>query len=37
MICPRDCDKIQHSAHQQNTQNWDKNGKFVREPYTLRS
>ena len=37
LIYPRDFDKIQHSAHHQHTQNWDKDGELVREPYTLRS
>lgn len=37
MIFPRDFDKIQHWAHHQHTQNWDKDGELVREPYTLRS
>ncbi|MEO0621703.1 MAG: fatty acid desaturase [Pseudomonadota bacterium] len=37
MIYPRDFDKIQHWAHHQHTQNWEKDGELVREPYTLRS
>lgn len=37
LIYPRDFDKIQHSAHHQWTQNWEKDGELVREPYTLRS
>ena len=37
MIFARDFDKIQHSAHHQWTQNWDKDGELVREPYTLNS
>ncbi len=37
LIYPRDFDKIQHSAHHQHTQNWEKDGELVREPYTLRS
>ncbi len=37
MIFPRDFDKIQHWAHHQHTQNWEKDGELVREPYTLRS
>lgn len=36
-IYPRDFDKIQHWAHHQHTQNWEKDGELVREPYTLRS
>ncbi len=37
MIFPRDFDWIQHSAHHQWTQNWEKDGELVREPYTLGS
>lgn len=37
LIYPRDFDKIQHWAHHQHTQNWEKDGELVREPYTLRS
>ena len=37
MIFPRDFDKVQHWAHHQHTQNRDKDGELVREPYTLRS
>ncbi len=37
LIYPRSFDKIQHAAHHQHTQNWDKDGELVREPYTLRS
>lgn len=37
MIFPRDFDRIQHWAHHQHTQNWEKDGELVREPYTLRS
>ena len=37
MIFPRDFDKIQHWAHHQHTQNWEKDGELVREPYTLKS
>lgn len=37
MIFPRDFDKIQHWAHHQHTQSWEKDGELVREPYTLRS
>lgn len=37
MIYPRDFDKIQHAAHHQHTQNWEKDGELVREPYTLSS
>jgi fatty acid desaturase len=37
MLYPRDFDKIQHWAHHQHTQNWEKDGELQREPYTLRS
>ncbi|MEM6489369.1 MAG: fatty acid desaturase [Pseudomonadota bacterium] len=37
MLYPRDFDRIQHWAHHQHTQNWEKDGELVREPYTLRS
>lgn len=37
MIYPRDFDLIQHSAHHQYTQNWEKDGELAREPYTLSS
>lgn len=36
-LFPRDFDLIQHSAHHQHTQNWEKDGELQREPYTLRS
>jgi fatty acid desaturase len=37
LLYPRDFDKIQHWAHHQHTQNWEKDGELVREPYTLKS
>lgn len=37
MLYPRDFDQIQHSAHHQYTQNWERDGELVREPYTLAS
>jgi len=37
MIFARDFDWIQHSAHHQYTQNWEKDGELARVPYTLRS
>lgn len=37
MLYPRDFDKIQHWAHHQHTQCWEKDGELVREPYTLRT
>ena len=37
LFFPRDFDWIQHSAHHQWTQNWEKDGELARIPYTLRS
>ncbi|MEM6945126.1 MAG: fatty acid desaturase, partial [Pseudomonadota bacterium] len=37
MLYPRDFDKIQHWAHHQHTQKWEKDGELIREPYTLTS
>jgi fatty acid desaturase len=37
MLYPRDFDQIQHHAHHQFTQNWEKDGELVRQPYTLTS
>ena len=37
MIFPRDFDQIMHFAHHTYTQDWEKDGELVREPYTLRS
>lgn len=37
VLFPRDFDLIQHSAHHQYTQNWEKDGELARVPYTLRS
>lgn len=37
MIYPRDFDQIQHFAHHQHTQQWERDGELVREPYTLKS
>jgi len=37
MIFGRDFDWIQHTAHHQYTQNWEKDGELQRVPYTLRS
>ncbi len=34
---PRDYDQVMHFAHHQFTQNWDKDGELVREPYTMRT
>ncbi len=37
MLFPRDFDQIMHFAHHQWTQDWDRDGELVREPYTLRT
>ena len=37
MLFPRDFDQVMHFAHHQYTQDWDRDGELVREPYTLRS
>ena len=36
-IFPRDYDQVMHFAHHQHTQNWERDGELVREPYTLTS
>lgn len=36
-IFPRDYDQIMHFAHHQHTQNWERDGELLREPYTLTS
>lgn len=36
-IFPRDFDQIMHFAHHQYTQDWERDGELVREPYTLRT
>ena len=36
-LFPRDFDQIMHFAHHQWTQDWERDGELVREPYTLRS
>lgn len=35
MIFPRDYDQVMHFAHHKWTQDWDRDGELVREPYTL--
>lgn len=35
MIFPRDFDQVMHFAHHTHTQNWERDGELVREPYTL--
>ncbi|MFY0692668.1 MAG: fatty acid desaturase [Paracoccaceae bacterium] len=34
-VFPRDFDQIMHFAHHQYTQDWERDGELVREPYTL--
>ena len=36
-IFPRDFDQIMHFAHHQYTQDWERDGELVREPYTLKT
>ncbi|MEM6727788.1 MAG: fatty acid desaturase [Pseudomonadota bacterium] len=35
MIFPRDFDQVMHFAHHKHTQDWERDGELVREPYTL--
>ncbi|MBT0958071.1 fatty acid desaturase [Alphaproteobacteria bacterium KMM 3653] len=37
MLFPRDFDQIMHFAHHQWTQDWERDGELVREPYTLKT
>ena len=37
MLFPRDYDLIMHYSHHRFTQDWDKDGELVREPYTLKT
>ncbi len=37
MLFPRDYDLIMHYSHHRFTQNWDKDGELVREPYTIKT
>jgi fatty acid desaturase len=37
MLFPRDYDLIMHYSHHRYTQDWDKDGELVREPYTLQT
>lgn len=37
MLFPRDFDQIMHFAHHQYTQEWERDGELMREPYTLKS
>ncbi|QPM90295.1 fatty acid desaturase [Pseudooceanicola algae] len=37
MIFPRDFDQVMHFAHHKWTQDWNRDGELVREPYTLHS
>tara|TARA_R110002051_G_C8769269_1_gene503262 strand:- start:32969 stop:33952 length:984 start_codon:yes stop_codon:yes gene_type:complete len=36
-VFPRDFDQIMHFAHHQYTQDWDRDGELVRQPYTLKT
>ena len=35
LLFPRDFDQVMHFAHHQHTQDWERDGELVREPYTL--
>jgi len=35
MLFPRDFDQVMHFAHHAHTQDWERDGELVREPYTL--
>lgn len=35
MLFPRDFDQVMHFAHHSHTQDWDRDGELVREPFTL--
>ena len=37
LLFPRDFDQIMHFAHHSHTQDWERDGELVREPYTLQS
>ncbi|MEO0342828.1 MAG: fatty acid desaturase [Pseudomonadota bacterium] len=37
MLFPRDFDQVMHFAHHQYTQDWERDGELVREPYTLKT
>lgn len=37
MLFPRDYDQVMHFAHHRWTQDWERDGELVREPYTLQS
>ncbi len=37
MIFPRDFDQVMHFAHHKWTQDWERDGELVREPYTLQT
>jgi len=37
MLFPRDYDQVMHFAHHQWTQDWERDGELVREPYTLKT
>ncbi|RVT87311.1 rhizopine catabolism protein [Rhodobacteraceae bacterium CCMM004] len=35
LLFPRDFDQVMHFAHHRHTQDWERDGELVREPYTL--
>lgn len=37
MLFPRDYDQVMHFAHHRWTQDWERDGELVREPYTLKT
>ena len=37
MLFPRDFDQIMHFAHHKWTQDWEKDGELVREPFTIKT
>ena len=37
MLFPRDFDQVMHFAHHSHTQDWERDGELVREPYTLQT
>lgn len=37
LLFPRDFDQVMHFAHHQWTQDWERDGELVREPYTLKT
>mgnify|MGYP005651059899 CR=1 FL=1 len=37
MLFPRDFDQVMHFAHHRWTQEWEKDGELVREPFTVKT